>query len=202
MFFLARLVELLRLHLTQRTWQSLAALVRQADVHAWLDRTLPPEFGESRWLVALDELLAEHFPTDLSAPLTDAMLRVRHGAIGAPAAKATAEAVSGALMYFTRQGFERLGGFDEGYFMHVEDLDICRRAEADGGAVIYTPFASALHHGATSDAPSLVVEKYKAAGFSRYFRKFAETPLERAGARVLGPVIGFLLGTRARFRKW
>lgn len=118
-----------------------------------------------------------------------------------PAGPVPMEAVSGALMYVTRQGFERLGGFDEGYFMHVEDLDICRRAEADGGAVIYTPFASALHHGATSDAPSLVVEKYKAAGFSRYFRKFAETPLERAGARVLGPVIGFLLVTRARFRK-
>jgi N-acetylglucosaminyl-diphospho-decaprenol L-rhamnosyltransferase len=118
----------------------------------------------------------------------------------APAGPVQMDAVSGALMYFTRQGFERLGGFDEAYFMHVEDLDICRRAEADGGAVIYTPFASALHHGATSDAPSLVVEKYKAAGLSRYFRKFAETPLERAGARVLGPLIGFLLVTRARLR--
>lgn len=105
---IGRLVELLRLHLTQRTWQSLAALVRQADVHAWLDRTLPPEFGESRWLVALDELLAEHFPTDLSAPLTDAMLRVRHGAIGAPAAKATAEAVSGALRDFEDREPKRL----------------------------------------------------------------------------------------------
>ena len=119
----------------------------------------------------------------------------------APEGPVPMEAVSGALMYFTRHGFERLGGFDADYFMHVEDLDICRRAEADGGAVIYTPFASALHHGATSDAPSLVVEKYKAAGLSRYFRKFAETPLERAGARVLGPLIGFLLVTRVRLRK-
>lgn len=110
------------------------------------------------------------------------------------------DAVSGALMYMTRHGFERLGGFDEGYFMHVEDLDICRRAEADGGAVIYTPFASALHHGATSDAPSLVIEKYKAAGFNRYFRKFAGTRGEQMAARVMGPVIGFLLVTRARLR--
>ena len=65
------------------------------------------------------------------------------------------DAVSGALMYLSRAGFERLGGFDEGYFLHVEDLDLCRRAEADGGSVIYTPLASALHHGATSDAPCL-----------------------------------------------
>jgi GT2 family glycosyltransferase len=111
------------------------------------------------------------------------------------------DAVSGALMYMTRHGFERLGGFDEGYFMHVEDLDICRRAEADGGAVIYTPFASALHHGATSDAPSLVVERHKAAGFNRYFRKFAGTRGEQMAARVVGPVIGFLLVTRARLKR-
>ncbi len=118
-----------------------------------------------------------------------------------PAGPVPMDAVSGALMYMTRHGFERLGGFDEGYFMHVEDLDICRRAEADGGAVIYTPFASALHHGATSDAPSLVVERHKAAGLNRYFRKFAGTRGEQAAARVLGPVIGFLLVTRARLRR-
>lgn len=118
-----------------------------------------------------------------------------------PAGPVPMEAVSGALMYLTRQGFERLGGFDDGYFMHVEDLDICRRAEADGGAVIYTPFASALHHGATSDAPSLFVERHKAAGLNRYFRKFAGTRGEQVAARVLGPVIGFLLVTRARLRR-
>lgn len=110
------------------------------------------------------------------------------------------DAVSGALMYMSASSFRRLGGFDEGYFMHVEDLDLCRRAEADGGSVIYTPFASALHFGATSDAPRLFVEKHKGAGFSRYFIKFAETPGEKLGARVLGPVIAFLLAMRARLK--
>ncbi len=110
------------------------------------------------------------------------------------------EAVSGALMYMSASSFRRLGGFDEGYFMHVEDLDLCRRAEADGGSVIYTPHASALHFGATSEAPSLFVEKHKGAGFSRYFLKFAETPGEKAAARVLGPVIAFMLAMRARLK--
>lgn len=110
------------------------------------------------------------------------------------------DAVSGALMYMSASSFRRLGGFDEGYFMHVEDLDMCRRAEADGGSVIYTPHASALHFGATSNAPSLVVEKYKGAGFNRYFLKFAETPGEKAAARMLGPLIAFMLAMRARLR--
>jgi GT2 family glycosyltransferase len=110
------------------------------------------------------------------------------------------DAVSGALMYMSASSFRRLGGFDAGYFLHVEDLDLCRRAEADGGSVIYTPHASALHFGATSDAPSLFVEKHKGAGFNRYFRKYAETPGEKVVASVLGPTIAILLAMRARVK--
>lgn len=110
-------------------------------------------------------------------------------------------AVSGALMYLSRSGFDRLGGFDEAYFLHVEDLDLCRRAEAEGGSVIYTPFASALHHGATSNAPAIVVERHKARGLGRYFRKFARTPLEKALAFVLAPLFTAALMMRASFKR-
>jgi N-acetylglucosaminyl-diphospho-decaprenol L-rhamnosyltransferase len=111
------------------------------------------------------------------------------------------DAVSGALMYLSRAGFERLGGFDEGYFLHVEDLDLCRRAEAEGGSVIYTPHARAMHHGATSDAPAMAVEQHKAAGLRRYFSKFAETQSERTATMILAPLISVALVLRARLRK-
>jgi len=62
------------------------------------------------------------------------------------------------------------------------------------------PHASALHFGATSDAPSLFVEKRKGAGFNRYFRKYAETPGEKLVAGVLGPTIAILLAMRARVK--
>lgn len=117
-----------------------------------------------------------------------------------PAGPVLMEAVSGALMFLSRSGFERLGGFDEGYFLHVEDLDLCRRAEEEGGTVLYTPLASALHLGASSNAPARVVERHKADGFNRYFRKFAETPGEKLAARVLGPLIAILFSIRARIR--
>jgi N-acetylglucosaminyl-diphospho-decaprenol L-rhamnosyltransferase len=119
----------------------------------------------------------------------------------APNGPVPMDAVSGALMYLSRSGFDRLGGFDEGYFLHVEDIDLCRRAEADGGSVIYTPLASALHHGATSEAPATAVERHKAAGLSRYFLKFAETPAEKFAATVLSPVITAALVLRARLRR-
>lgn len=118
----------------------------------------------------------------------------------APSGPIPVGAVSGALMYLSRAGFDRLHGFDEGYFLHVEDLDICRRAEAEGGSVVYTPLASALHHGATSDAPAIAVERYKAAGLGRYFQKFAATPAERIAAWMLGPFFTAALVGRAWMR--
>lgn len=111
------------------------------------------------------------------------------------------EAVSGALMYLTREGFGYLSGFDEGYFLHVEDLDICRRAEMEGGSVMYAPDAGAYHYGATSDVAGVVVERHKAAGLKRYFAKFASSPVERTIAGVLAPLITAALGARAKWRE-
>lgn len=117
-----------------------------------------------------------------------------------PAAPIRVGAVSGALMYLSREDFARLGGFDAGYFLHVEDIDICRRAEAAGGAVIYTPFASALHVGGSSDAPAAEVERHKAAGLARYFAKFAAGPGEKLAAALVAPLIGLALRVRAMRR--
>ncbi len=102
--------------------------------------------------------------------------------------------VSGALMYMSRTGFDMLNGFDEDYFLHVEDIDICRRAqELENGGVYYTPLAGALHHGSTSDVSSLRVEWEKAWGLGLYFRKFAQAFPERLLACLLIPFFAILL---------
>lgn len=119
----------------------------------------------------------------------------------APDAPLRVGAVSGALMAMRRADFETLGGFDEGYFLHVEDFDICRRAEEAGGAVMFTPFARGLHQTSSSAASLVVIERHKARGFARYFRKFAGTPLEAALAYPLGWALRIILPLRARFRR-
>lgn len=102
--------------------------------------------------------------------------------------------VSGALMYMSRTGFDQLNGFDEDYFLHVEDIDICRRAqETEHGGVYYTPLAGALHHGSTSDAPNYQIEWQKAWGLGLYFRKFAKAYPERILACFLIPLFAVLL---------
>ena len=109
-------------------------------------------------------------------------------------------AVSGALFLLTREDFARLEGLDEGYFLHVEDLDLCRRAWDLGGATLFHPTASAHHARSTSAAPRLVVERHKAAGFRRYFSKFAKTPWEKAQAAIAGPLLETALLARARLK--
>ena len=110
------------------------------------------------------------------------------------------DVTSGAFFLMDRAGFEALGGFDEGYFLHVEDIDLCKRVHMAGGAVFYHPGAGALHFGATSNVSSLFVERHKAAGFARYFRKFAQGPFQRLAAEFCIPLIYGGLMMRALIR--
>lgn len=115
-----------------------------------------------------------------------------------PSAPVRVGAISGAFFLMRTSDFTVLDGFDEGYFMHVEDADICRRALQAGGAVIYVPDAGALHYGSTSEVPSTFVARHKAKSLARYFRKFAGGPLERVLVELAVPFIGLALKLRAR----
>lgn len=106
--------------------------------------------------------------------------------------------VSGALMMLRRADYERLGGFDEGYFLHAEDIDICWRAAEAGGQVLFQPGALGAHARSSSDAPAREVERHKAAGLKRFFRKSARSPLERFGAEIVGAALMLILPARAR----
>lgn len=105
-------------------------------------------------------------------------------------------AITGAFFLMRAEDFRSLGGFDEGYFIHVEDVDLCRRALEAGGAVVYVPGAGALHYGSTSDVPSAFVTGHKAKSLARYFRKFARAPLERLLVELAVPFIGLALKLR------
>ena len=83
------------------------------------------------------------------------------------------DAVSGALMLMPRGLFECIGGFDEGYRLHAEDLDLCRRARAGGATVACANDVRVIHvRGVSSRSRPLFVEWHKHRGFWRYYRKF------------------------------
>ena len=83
------------------------------------------------------------------------------------------EAISGALMLLPRALFDRIGGFDEGYRLHVEDLDLCRRARDAGATVAVANDVRVVHvRGVSSRSRPGFSEWHKHRGMWRYFGKF------------------------------
>jgi len=95
------------------------------------------------------------------------------------------EAISGALMFLARARFERIGGFDEAYRLHAEDLDLCRRLAADGVELAVANRVRVVHvRGVSSRSNPWFVEWHKHRGLWRYFRKF-EAAQRGVGVRAL-----------------
>jgi ADP-heptose:LPS heptosyltransferase/GT2 family glycosyltransferase len=59
-------------------------------------------------------------------------------------------AVTGACMLMRRSVYEALGGFDEAHEVINNDLDFCLRAHQAGMRIVFTPYASLVHHEAVS----------------------------------------------------
>ncbi len=94
------------------------------------------------------------------------------------------DAVSGALMLLRRALFERIGGFDEGYRLHAEDLDLCRRAREAGATIAVANDVQVVHlRGVSSRSRPWFVEWHKHRGLMRYFDRY-EAPRRGLATRI------------------
>jgi N-acetylglucosaminyl-diphospho-decaprenol L-rhamnosyltransferase len=64
---------------------------------------------------------------------------------GGPGTRVPVDWVSGACFMARHRALKDLGGFDESYFMYLEDLDLCWRAHRAGWGVAYVPSAAVTH---------------------------------------------------------
>jgi N-acetylglucosaminyl-diphospho-decaprenol L-rhamnosyltransferase len=76
---------------------------------------------------------SEHAPTALAA--------YRAPDVG----EGPVDAVNGAFMLMRRAMLDEIGLFDEGYWMYMEDLDLCFRAARAGWITWYEPSVEAVH---------------------------------------------------------
>ena len=53
--------------------------------------------------------------------------------------------VSAACMLIKKDFFNRIGKFDESYFMNYEDIDLCKRASDKGYEIYYFPNLRCIH---------------------------------------------------------
>ncbi|HEX7884641.1 MAG TPA: glycosyltransferase family 2 protein [Phenylobacterium sp.] len=106
-----------------------------------------------------------------------------------PEQAVSAPTISGACFCMRREDFDGVGGFDEGYFLHVEDVDLCWRVRQAGGEVLFHPKAEVVHIGGTSQTSPLKVEFHKGVGLARYFRKRASGLGPRILTWALSPLV-------------
>lgn len=98
------------------------------------------------------------------------------------------EIVSGAIILMPRVVFESLGGFDETFFLHCEDMDLCRRARDAGYRVILAGDVRVLHgKGVSSRRRPVFVSRHKHRSMYLWFRRhdpMAKNPLLRVAVFV------------------
>jgi GT2 family glycosyltransferase len=102
-----------------------------------------------------DHAARRSFPTPLSAlgHFSGIGRRRRAGALGAytaPDVSGPVDAVNGAFMLIRRAALEQVGDFDEGYWMYMEDLDLCYRFAEAGWITWYEPSVTVGHQKAGS----------------------------------------------------
>lgn len=83
------------------------------------------------------------------------------------------EAISGACMLVRRAAMQDVGQWDEGYFLHCEDLDFSMSLRRKGWRIMFVPEARIVHDkGGCSRSRPLFVEWHKHRGMMRFYRKF------------------------------
>lgn len=129
--------------------------------------------------------------------------------------------VSGCCMLIRREVFERIGTFDEDFFMYYEDVDFCVRAKAASYRVLYWPDAVIWHNASASSNRSFrdyyrmrnyifILKKNYNYGIIKIFflalfesqerimrifaRKFIKKDKERLIERIISMLKGYIAG--------
>jgi len=85
--------------------------------------------------------------------------------------KIEAHWVAGTAMFTKKELFEKIGGFDEKYFMYFEDVDFCKGVRKAGKRIEYHPHFSVKHYGGKSYEGSDMQKKHYYDSQEYFFKK-------------------------------
>jgi GT2 family glycosyltransferase len=140
------------------------------------------------------ELSARSFPSIATGIVgrSSSLTRVLRAAGRAPADVAPSlgsgglvDWVSGACMLVRRDAFEKIGGFDEGFWMYWEDADLCRRLAREGSVTILCTAAEARHSTGASGRDEQTIIAFHTSAARYYELHCAKTSAGRALARAV-----------------
>jgi len=128
----------------------------QGECELSVDRTLSP-WNEARF------------------KLLEFFYRSGHGPAAARVQRRMAQSrpvrsLSGACILLQRAAFERVGGFDERFFLYAEDVDLCLRLRQQGGTLLYAADAVVDHDrgASTATAPDATALHYRRSQIAFY----------------------------------
>ena len=80
--------------------------------------------------------------------------------------------VQGCFMLFKTKDFLDLKGFDERYFMYMEDVDICKKIDLSGKRKLYYPATEIIHSHRKGSSKELRLFFIHISSIIKYFRKW------------------------------
>lgn len=96
-----------------------------------------------------------------------------------------------ACVMLRKQAFEQVGGFDEGFFLYFEDVDLCLRLRRAGWRLVDEPEVSAVHIKGGSQVGTSAASLHYRLGQARYYRKHRPAWEQRfMRRRILGKLDG------------
>ncbi len=178
---------------------TLATLVELMEAH--------PDAGCSGCALYQEDGTFDHasrrgFPTPLSAlgHFTGIGRRLSGGRLAAYRAteveRGEVDAVNGAFMLLRRSAFEEIRGFDEAYWMYMEDLDLNWRLREAGWKTLYEPSVRAVHTkgGTTGGRRSARLRIAFHRGMGRFYRNHYSTSRSAPFNALIYLGIGVKLG--------
>jgi hypothetical protein len=98
-------------------------------------------------------------------------------------------------MLISKEWFDKVGGFDDHFFLYKEENDLCLRIREIGGCVIYDPTVNVFHHSSVvakkSEHMRASVDYY----FEKHYRNRRTYPLLKIAHGILHCAYGKRTGT-------
>lgn len=100
----------------------------------------------------------------------------RDHVVRVPRQVTSTEALAATALLLRRSAFDAVGGFDEGFFLYGEDLDLCRRLRLAGYELLSVPWLFAIHENGHSSPSGWHRELHWWRGTMRFAAKWWSRP--------------------------
>ncbi len=126
--------------------------------------------------------------------------RYQRAELSATTTPTTTGWLSGSCLLVRRSAFDAIGGFDPGYFMYFEDVDLGKRLGEAGYRNVFVPDVAVVHVGGTTTSkhPERMLRAHHASTYRYLTKKYPQPWMKPALWAVRG---GLALRLRAEIRR-